>query len=143
MKTVFYAPLEKMMTPKITKQAAFNRAWDYFIVQSNPPGFDPELNNCVYYSPNYKCVIGCQLDDYQATYVIEETSFSSQPEEIKMLFENGGSELFWSDFQTAHDSAAMAQSTSTTTLNPYFKEHFTRKMIKVAKRYKLTLPPLQ
>lgn len=43
----------------MTIQEMFDKVWDHFIVQGNPPGYDAEGENCIYSGP--PCAVGCLM----------------------------------------------------------------------------------
>lgn len=57
----------------MTEQDAITRVWTHFIIDRNPPGFDPDERHCCYSAPNgARCAIGCLIDASEAHRLQEQ-----------------------------------------------------------------------
>jgi len=121
----------------MNQQEAFDKVWDWFVVQKNPPSVNQETGMCKFRGPkNTKCAVGVLIPDnlyhkeYEA-YVISEIKGTETLKDLFSLL----SLSFLSDLQTAHDVAAIPTGLK-------FTSKVTSELTELAATYNLKCPAI-
>ncbi len=123
--------------PRIpTNQELFDRVWQYFVVEGNPPGLT-ESGGCRLRVPKTKarCAIGLLIPDKLYSWPMEAyTACSLLERNPELSIHLGEDAAFLNSLQAAHDVAAIYGRVG-------FQERLTRELRLRAQRFGLTVPP--
>lgn len=117
------------MIEKLSNQEVFDKVWEHFIKNKNPPSIMDD-GRCVYRGPGgSKCAIGIFIPDDKYIPQMDEDS-GHIPLLLDDIILNI---LILYEFRRAHDSSA-------TIPRPSFHEKMKLKLIEIAVRHRLTYP---
>lgn len=98
-----------------SKQEIFDKVWQHFITNNNPPGFNSVEKGCCYNTETGGCAIGCLLskEDAQTLDNYSDGRFpltvagavDIYPEIIYKYISNQVDTSFLTDLQVAHDTS--------------------------------------
>jgi hypothetical protein len=132
----------------MTNQQAFDKVWDWFVVQKNPPSFDGR--SCRYranQTPNGpRCALGLFIPDEEYTVRIENGGIrwlqQAHPDLVARWLPGLGFE-FLAQLQWAHDQAALRTTIGTTfneEVETTFNEEVETRLRGVARSFSLSIP---
>ncbi len=127
----------------MTNQEAFNKAWEYFVVEKRPRAY--KAGGCVYFDEfsGNKCAIGCLCTDQEAQDLKFAGIGSVSNYGLFRILEyapsiSGITEEFSISLQTAHDRPYLEMEDE----NLSFTEKITRNLAELATKYNLTIPEI-
>lgn len=127
----------------MTRQEAFNKVVEHFIINENPPGMSPKGNYCSYGTKDRpRCAFSILLSDEQLEQALslEDLSIPYSPSASRLIedfnweeFHNseGNPDNFFSYLQAAHDRSADSDN---------FTVRFSSALILLAQDYNLEVP---
>ena len=122
------------MTPE---QEAFNKIWDWFIVQGKPAGLEPNTDGaCKLRTSDGKCcAVGLLIPDDEYEVSLESCAVDPETLIFRVPALNGLGALFLVDIQAAHDAAAYKVVD--------FHKRITERLTDIARRSGFTIPTTQ
>ena len=118
----------------ITKQEAFNRAWQYFIKERHNPSTTHDHWSCLYRSPTgMKCAVGLLIPNEEYSRDFEGMPLEDVFDQVPTLCDSPDlSVSYLRDLQQCHDEFASSPS--------LFHTGMENKMRALAIRWNLSLP---